>query len=425
MWKAEHLPAFRVEPFIKSKKEHLTKLSFELTRIDFPGSVYRELTPTYENLTSKLLERVDFGKAALTNLKSVTEKITAGQLNDLEKLKSIHRYISTNILWNGVSDFTASANLKSILRNEKGNSADINLLLIAMLRSVGIKADPVILSTRSNGSLNKLSAMMQQFNYVVASVSVNGEFYLVDATDPLRPLDLLPFDCLNGYGRLINAYQSDFVELKNTEHTASINKANLVLDANGNIQGTIENSYNDFSAYNIRKRIKLEGEDGYFDLLKTTNTGLSDFRFENINDTYSELIQKCSINIPNAVQIAGNEIIFTPSFLTAGTKNPFISEERIYPVDFGCPDAQSNSLTLTIPEGFSMISRPSDITYKLGTNDGVFDFACNQNGSEIVVTTVFKMNKTIFQPSEYKSLRDFYSKILQKQSELIVLKKNT
>ena len=68
----------------------------------------------------------------------------------------------------GIDGFTASNSLRNVMNKEKGSSAEINMILIAMLRSAGLNADPVILSTRSNGSLNQNSAMMQQFNYLVA-----------------------------------------------------------------------------------------------------------------------------------------------------------------------------------------------------------------------------------------------------------------
>ena len=424
-WYVLDMPAFREEPYIKSKKEHLTRLSFELASINFPGTNYEEITPTYENLTSKLLAREDFGKALNTNFKSVAEKITVGLTDNLSKLKKIHGYISSNILWNGDNDFTASGSLRTILKKEKGNSADINMLLIAMLRSLKVKADPVILSTRSNGSLNQYSAMINQFNYLVAYVSIDSNFYLVDATDPLRPFNVLPFDCLNGTGRLISENGSKFIDLKNNEEENQSFNFNLTLEPKGNITGTMEYHYSDYSAFNIRKRIKLESEEGYLDLIKSSsgNIGLSEFKIKNTNDPYSDLIETCNVNITNGVQITNNEIIFNPSLSLTAPKNSFISADRKFPVDFGCPVKETYSLTIKIPEGYSLIDKPADISINIGKGDGNYEFKCKQTGNSIEVTSIVNINKTNFLQSEYFSIRDFYSKILQKQTELIILKK--
>jgi transglutaminase-like putative cysteine protease len=426
IWSARDMPAFRDEPYIKSKKEHLTRLSFELGNIDFPGSYYEEITPTYSSLTNKLLDRDDFGKPLNTNLKSVTEKIVQGAASDLEKLKKIHSYISTKILWDGNTDYTSSGSLKSVLKNEKGNSADLNMLLIAMLRSVNINADPVILSTRSNGSLNQYSAMIQQFNYLVAYVSVGGDFYLVDATDPLRPYYLLPFDCLNDSGRLISLSQSQFIKLRNHEKNETSENLNLVLESSGNISGVLENRYLDYSAYNIRKIIRLESEEGYIDMIRSLsgNMILSDIKIENSMDPYSDLIEKYSVKLPNIGQVAGDQIILNPFLSINRTKNPFISQERKFPVDFGCPQKGTYTLTLQIPDGFSVTEKPADVSYNEGGTDMKYDFKCVLNGTKILITSSYVINKTVFQPSEYASLRSFYSKMIEKQSELVVLKKN-
>lgn len=426
-WVAQNIPAFREEPYILSRKEHLTKLTFELASINFKGSSYEEITPTYASLTTKLLEKDDFGRALRTDFKKLAEKLTIGLDDNLAKLKKLHEYISSGILWNGENDYTVSASLRAIQKKEKGNSADINIMLIAMLRSIGIKADPVILSTRSNGKLNLYSAMIQQFDYLVAYVSVDGEFYLVDATDPLRPYTILPFDCLNDKGRLISEYDSKFIDLKNREKEVSFNNYTLSLDKEGNLSGSMENRYSDYTAYNIRKIIKLESEEGYIDMIKSAsaNIRISDFKIENMDDPYSELVERCNISISNGTQIAGNEIIFNPYLSLTGIKNPFVSAERKFPVNFGYPMMDTYSLRIKVPDGYIVTDKPENISFNSGKDDLKFDFTCNQEGNEIVIKSVLSINKNEFQLSEYASLRSFYSKMLRKNSELIILKKNS
>lgn len=426
-WSAQNMPAFREEPLIKSRKEHITRLSFELASVDFKGSNYQEITPSYATLTTKLLERNDFGNALNANFKTLAEKITAGLTDNLLKLKKIHEYISTNILWNGENDYTASGSLKSIMKKEKGNAADINMLLITMLRSVNISADPVILCTRSNGSLSQFSAMIQQFDYLIASVNIEGDIYLVDATDPLRPFNILPFDCLNDAGRLISVYDSKFVKLKNTETRNSSTKMSLNLDLSGNLQGNIENRYSDYEAYAIRKLIKNEGEDGYIDLLKSNSSDvdISDFKIEYANNRDSDLIEKGKVKIVSGVVMTGNEIIFSPDLTLTRTKNPFTALDRKFPVDFGCPITESTSLKIKIPQGYSVVEKPADLTLDLGSHDGKFVFKCELSNNELSISYRIDISKTVFQPSEYNDLRRFYSKILKKQAELLVLKRNT
>jgi transglutaminase-like putative cysteine protease len=425
-WSIHDMPAFREEPYIKSKTEHLTRVSFELERFDLPGIVSKEITPTYATLTSKLLEREDFGTVLHVNLKDIAGNITAGVTDDLAKLKKIHAWLSTNILWNGEEEYSASGPLRSVLRKKKGNSADINMLLIAMLRALNIRADPVILCTRSNGSLNEYSAVLSQFNYLLAYVSAEGDFYLVDATDPLRPFNLLPPDCLNGNGRLISEYDSKFIPLRNNEKSEINSIYNLTLSPEGNISGYMSRRSSDYSALNIRRSIKLESEEGYIDLIKSVSgdINLSDFKIRNISNPDSSLFENCHLNISNYVQMAGDEIIFSPYISLSGTKNPFISTERKFPVDFGSPELNTDSLILKIPEGYSVIEKPADMSLNIGQNDCQFVYRFSQTGNSLAFSSRVVINKTIYQPSDYAELRNFFSKILQKRTELVVLKKD-
>jgi hypothetical protein len=372
--------------------------------------------------------RSDFGLALLRTgfLKKTALELTKGLTDEVSKLKKIHEFISDKILWNGVEDYTASAPLKTIFNKEKGNSADINLLLIGMLRAANIKADPVILSTRSNGSINQFSAMIQQFNYVLAYVFADNNYYLVDSTDPLRPFDVLPFDCLNDVGRLISNSDSKFIELKNNEKDASSSRIDLHIEGKGNMDGEIKTRYQDFNAYNIRKMIMLEGKDGYLDLMKSAGTELEimDFSLENLEIRDSDVIQTVSINMRNGVQIAGDRLLFNPFLSPVAEKNTFWQEKREFPVDFGAPVEDKLVLNIVIPEGFSVIDKPVDATFNLGKDDGIYEYTCTNNGNKLVIRSLLRIDKTLFQPSEYSVIRDFYSKVLQKQAELIVMKKN-
>jgi transglutaminase-like putative cysteine protease len=425
-WMAKDVPAFRDEPYILSRNEHFTRLTFELARVDFPSITYEDISPTYKTLSKKLLYRSDFGSPIATNFESLAGKITRGQSDQLDKLKKIHNYITSNILWNGVRDFSTSSSLRTILRKKKGNSAELNMLLIAMLRSVGVNADPVILSTRSNGSLNENSAMLQQFNYVVALVKANGEEYLVDATDPLRPFDQLPFDCLNKSGRLISETDSRFVDLKNSEKYSSIYKFNLNLDASGNIEGKLEYDFSGYSAYLIRKQVKMESEEGYIDDVKLNSptAEISDFKISGVSKIDSDITLKCNCKISSGAQVAGDELILNPFLSPTSSKNPFNSRERKFPVDFGCPSTVSYSVRFIVPDGYSVSDKPPDASVSLGKSDGKYDFSCKVNGNEIVINSLFSIGKTYFLPSDYTILRNFYTKVFQKESELIVLKKN-
>jgi len=425
-WTASNVPAFKQEPDILSTAEHLTRVTFEIARVEFPNISYNDLSPTYQRLNEKLLDLDDFGTPLNTNFKSLTNEITSGTTDELSKLAKIHDYISGKILWNGNRRVRASSTLKTVMRKEKGNSADINMILIAMLRSAGMKADPVILSTRSNGSLDQNSGMLKQFNYLVAAVVADDKLYIVDATDPLRPFDLLPFDCLNGTGRLIHLSESRFVELKNNKTDTDSFDYDVLIDDKGHLTGTFKATLSGYSAYAVREMVRLEGEDGYLDLLRRLSpyAEISGLKFKNLGDPGADLTLTSDLKVNDGAQFTGDKLIFNSILSMESIKNPYYSEERKYPVNLGSPVQRSYSFRIRIPEGYSVSEKPSDASFTLPDEGGQYEFSCTANGNEITFNQKISIKHTLFQTPEYPSLRSFYEKILRKEAEMVVLKKN-
>ena len=57
-------------------------------------------------------------------------------------------------------------------------------------------------------------------------------------------------------------------------------------------------------------------------------------------------------------------------------KNPFYSQERVFPVDLGSPVAQNYSFRVRIPDGYSISEKPSDFAFSLGNGGGKFEYTC-------------------------------------------------
>jgi len=428
-WFASNVPAFVPETKMKSLADNQTRIHFELGSVNYTKHSSEEITPTYATLSKKLLERDDFGRALQTAFfaKKPAREITAGINDDVGKLKAIHKYVSEKMLWDGVEDFTASSKLATAFKKGKGSSADINLILIAILRHAGLMANPVILSTRSNGSINEYFAMIQQFNYVIASVQIDTVNYLVDATDPERPYNILPFECLNGKGRLISGNDSRFVDLKNQERRLISYDAKLKVNDDGSLNGDLFLRNSGYEALNDRELIKLEGEDGYKEIIKSILSGfdISDISVNHINLRDSDLTVNAVISSDRELIQSGNDFILNPFFSFVSRSNPFTNPERSLPVDFGSPDDFIYTMTLNVSEDYSIAEIPENFSYNLGGDECTYEFMCEKDNNRILLKSIFRVNKPVYTPNQYPGLRDFYSRVLTSQSRPVILRKKS
>ena len=116
---------------------------------------------------------------------------------------------------------------KQVWEEGQGNSADINLALVSLLKAMELNAFPVVLSTQSNGILPLSHPSLTDLNYVIAMAEVDNKTYLMDATDPLSAVNLLPVRCLNDKGHIIDPVKSGEINLTTPNSYTSYTQANL------------------------------------------------------------------------------------------------------------------------------------------------------------------------------------------------------
>jgi hypothetical protein len=427
-WVANRVPAFKYEPYITGSKDHIIKLDFELAGTNFPGNAYKVLTPSYADLPKKVLERKDFGEALKRTsfLDKTTEEIISKCSNDeLSKLKAIHNFVANKILWDGMYRFSTTEELKKVFSQERGNSAEVNLILIAMLRKANLRAHPVILSTRSNGSLHPAMAMLQNFNHVVASVKIDEKTYLVDATDPLLPYNMLPFQSLNNRGRFIHEANSSWVDLSNGERSVTMINAEVEIDSLGAISGKFNKSYSGYDGYRVRRFVKLESQKGYSDWLSSSypHWEIKNITLQNLDSLTSFVSEQFEFSSTSEVEPTTIGLIVNPNFHITDFRNPFVNDERKYPIDFGCPELLTYRVVIKIPDGYEVEEMPSSISIVLPDKGGAFMFGCQRVGNTITVQSRLSISQVRFSAKDFDKLRDFFTQATRKQSELIVLKK--
>lgn len=421
------VPALKEEPFLTTLDNYTTSMKFELSLMNLTsvGGNYKNFTTTWADIAKSLLENDNFG-LQIKSANYASDDIAAllkGKTTEQQKMIALYSYIQHAIKWNGRKSYSTSVPLRKVFADKTGNSADINLLLAAMLKEAGINAAPVILSTRENGIISFVHPTLSDCNYVIVKAIIDGAPVLLDATELNLPAGLLPFRCLNGIGRLIQQNNVEEVELTNAK--SSKNTIAFVKLEDGKFVGNITSRSSGLSAFNFREAVKeAGGEKEYFDKLKNKSNEyeLKDYSITYLDSIYLPATRKYNIALVN--EPADEEILyFTPVLVDRTTENPFTAPTRIYPVDFGTTSTDLYQTNLTIPEGYKVEELPQSKAFSLFGKSGSYIYQIRQTDSIITLSTKLTLDKTMFLPSEYEMLREFYNVIVAKESEQIVLKK--
>ena len=204
-WVTKDVPAFVNEPYINSSKNYISKSEIEITEINYPG-FYKTYSNSWTDVGNYLLSSDYFGNAISNSnfLNTLVHEISSRGYTKEKKIDAAYKAIK-KIKWNGDNDvFTSTKFLSDVYKNAIGNSADINLILHMLISRLGIETGLVVLSTRDNGIVFPYSVTMEKLNHVIVYAQIDSVSYLIDASEPFHPWNVLPEKCLNGLGQLIS-----------------------------------------------------------------------------------------------------------------------------------------------------------------------------------------------------------------------------
>ncbi len=191
-WVTKDVPAFRGEKYITTARDYITKVEFELSGIEYPNSMPKYFSNSWTDVAKRLLDIDGFGSELDRKgaIKDIAEAKIAKITDKAQQVAALYS-VAREIKWNEEYRLFASKNVKDVLAEKIGNSADINLLFIALCRAVNINAYPVVLSTRSHGRLRTYSPSLSILNHVITLVELGEEQrILIDASDKTTTLGI-------------------------------------------------------------------------------------------------------------------------------------------------------------------------------------------------------------------------------------------
>jgi hypothetical protein len=315
--------------------------------------------------------------------------------------------------------------VNDFLDSKKGSSAEINYLLLSMLTSAGIQGEPVLVSTRDHGQLWEVYPLLSQFNHVIARATIGGRTYFLDATDPHRPMNLLPSDVLGVRGLVVQPKKTEWVTIASPAKSISALAARILIDGNGAIRGSIEGRYENYINLSVRKDLKDKKQnDVVKDLFKLDGSGLSldSAQVNNTDSISSSTVIKAWISSDSYVQTGGDLLYLNPHLVRRWTDNIFKSEARKFPVDYNYPREYSTTVTITLPDTLEVKEVLQNRRISVEGNV-IYMREMAIDSPQIILTTKLNVISKVVPARHYKSLKDLYATMISTEGEQLILQK--
>ena len=425
VFKAQNLPALKEDSHIWHVDDYKTKVNFELLGISMPGREFKSFTSTWEDVDKTLLEHKDFGKL-LEIPNPYREEMRALGLKELsleEKVGCTFRLLKQKISWNEKYRLYGE-NPEDILKKRKGSNADINFLLISMLREAGIIAEPVILSKRDRGVLPKEYPSLMKVNTFVVGIRKEDDTYLfVDGSVDDGFIQILPPVLLVEDARILNRKEGDkWVDLSKISKNSNLTIINATINEEGLVNGVLQSVYSGQYGINYRKQYLKAGQENRFIEQREAEEGIeiTEYKKENKKEFSPDITEYYSF----IKQVTKNDsyIYVNPMIFQHITKNPFIQENRKLPIEFPFTDRVRLTVTIKIPDNYTVEEIPKQHILNIDKSV-ICRYLVKVEGNQIQLTYSFDLHKRTIPGEDYQDLSGFWSQLVNKSNEFVVLKK--
>ncbi len=416
-----NIPGLDKEPYMSCNKDYLQRVDFQLRAIN-----QQPIRQTWDALINELMEDDDFGVQIRKNVLNhlPIEDELKKLKTEYEKVTTLLAYVRRNVPWNGSSFFVCEKGVKHALEEHTGNSADVNLLFLNLLKDAGLKAFPMLVSTRDHGKINPFYPFIYQFNNVFVYVEADEIPYVIDATNMYTPAFMTPFNVQFSDGYIVDINNKRFIPLTDTKHRY---RMLTTVSAEINDKGEISGDAAVYS-YEYAKIPRLKSlSKGTDNLLKNYFSEPNpEFKFDSLkteNEKNDSLPLTATVKFNAQLNSSGDFFFYSPNFLTELEKNEFISDQRFSDIEFGYIQQYNFITTLRFPDNLEPEELPKNLKMIMPDTSIVFQRFMQKNENSISFRITLEIKRPTYYADEYPYFKEFYKMLFDKLSEQIVFKK--
>jgi hypothetical protein len=420
----ENIPSFQREPFMSSYKDNLLRVVFLfIPQSNFAIDIFSAPGILWKLGGNMLMRSALFGGQIKKDIPG-TEKIIDSAISILavkDRIIFIYETVKKRIP-ERTEQTIYPGDLVEAWNSRIANSAEINLLLLNLLKKSGVQCFPLLVSTRENGKVNMLFPSIGQMNGVDVLAADSTKVYILDASLKFQSSLNPPFNILNRNTYLLNEEDMRWVWVDDDRPLLKeVVQIYSILKENGTIEGVAYSTHHDYAKSNLLDTTIEELQDENYLDKKPQGLKIQSVTRENTDDDSKPLLQKTEFIYEP--QQTGDFYFINPQFFSSKRENPFVKESRNTDIDFGCKQELTLKLNLSIPATFQVDFNPKSIIVRSPDTSFIFKRTVFSDADGISLQQTFEIKKPVFYKEEYTGVLEFFNKVYALMNEEIILKK--
>lgn len=418
-----NVPAFKEEAFVKNNENFKTSIKAEINSSMING-ILRKFTVTWDDVRKQLYENENFGTQL--NKSGAVKNILPNEIksigNEVERANAILKFVQENYKWNKEVDVVTDKGIKNLISTKIGNSAEINLLMVMLMRSANLKANPIVMATVNRGLLLSYSPSLSQLNYVIAGLESGSNIYLYDATSKFSSKNTIPLRGMNTTGFLMTDKETKQINILYPGKSATY----LTVDAKLNNDGTFSGHFSDTDS----KLFAMLAQESYDDNKENYQKEYKEnykFPFKNIKSGVQEngdFTTSFDFDADTFVDAIGGKLVFNP-LLFLYTKNHDFNqtEPRKAPLEFPSAYDRIKKVSITLPDGYTFENVPKSKKFRTDDDTISYVYDVKQEGNKLTIETTTSIEDSTLPPEYYPAFKQIFDAITKLESQVVTVVK--
>jgi hypothetical protein len=323
----------------------------------------------------------------------------------------------------------AVKNAQDVWSEKSGSSDDLAALYLALARAAGLNADGLKVADRNRRIFDRGFLSLQQLDSLLVVLHIDGKDIYLDPGEKLCLFGQLQWTHMMAGGIQQSAKAPMYTPPNTTKDAITAHTADLIVDAQGGITGTVKILMNGPAALHWRQlnltsdpeEVKKQLNESMRNLLPQGITGDVD-KIQGLEtaEGYVSFSAKVTGLLGSST---GKRLLLPGFFFSTGAHQQFVAEEkREIAVDLHYAEQVIDDAVYHLPAGFTVESAPTPAQLPWPEHATLVVKTAPGAGT-IEIKHIFARGFVLLEAKEYPALRDYYQKIAANDQQQLVLVK--
>lgn len=429
----DNIAPYRKEKYVNNINNYMTSVRAELNSTDIRRAPQpyesgdlgglKSYAVSWSDIRKQLYDSDYFGEEL--KRKSLVKDVLPADIKNIpsaeERAAAILKFVQKNYTWNkNYGEGIEQGNgIKNLLNTKVGNTGEINLLLVMLMKSAGLAAEPVVLSTIGNGLLSDHSPSYNQLNYSLAYLDIDGKPFIYDGTSKMTTPNLIRPVAYNYNGFIMTEKEAKKINIFPQGKSTTYLTVNANLSADGTFSGKFSDRDTKLFAL-MNSEWYAEDKDAY---QKESYKDRYAFPFTNIKTKSldnNEFQTSFDFDSDSFVDGIGGKLIFNPLLFLYNKSHEFDqAEERRSPIELMTGYDKIKKVTITLPEGYAFENVPKSKKFRTEDNAIQYVYKVTQEGNKLTVETTTTVEDPVYPKEYYPAFKQIFDNITKLEGQVV------